>query len=322
MREAVESAAIVKAASTKSYSDMISATKSVPLIALVRSREGAELLQDMCMLVDVNQQYADLLPQWKDLAHELDVDALRTKWVEVCVRPKEGLTRAVLEIYIADGGTLGDVLRALQQLECLQILEKLRHRVWAFLDAKDKEEAQLNDLEDPKRQAHFFSILATLASTIGKEDPCFVLQKFAEGLRKGTSCGQEAERTHDVLVRGGGFIANKDAVVPRAIFDPNLHSEKNEKHSMKTTEGGNVCKILMLFADDGMQYANQAAQLIQGLTHEVHSSISFLVCFTLNLMFIFISGGSSRSISLKRGFDVVRSSGQSRSMLHEVDSRG
>ena len=52
----------------------------------------------------MNQKYAELLPQWKDVAHQLEIDQLMTKWVEVCVRPKEGLARAMLEIYMKDGG--------------------------------------------------------------------------------------------------------------------------------------------------------------------------------------------------------------------------
>ena len=60
------------------------------------------------------------------------------KWVETCVRPREGLTRAMLEMYMQDGGTLGDVLQALLQLECMDILESVRPRVETFLDERSR----------------------------------------------------------------------------------------------------------------------------------------------------------------------------------------
>ena len=74
------------------------------------------------MLIDVNQRYVEMLPQWKDVADLLEIDALKTQWVDTCVRPIEGLTRAMLEIYMQDGGTLGDVLEALLELELLRVV--------------------------------------------------------------------------------------------------------------------------------------------------------------------------------------------------------
>ena len=65
---------------------------------------GCDIFDELCLRIDVNQKYAELLPQWKDVAHQLEIDQLMTKWVEVCVRPKEGLARAMLEIYMKDGG--------------------------------------------------------------------------------------------------------------------------------------------------------------------------------------------------------------------------
>ena len=60
------------------------------------------------------------------------------KWVETCVRPKEGLTKAMLEMYMQDGGTLGEVLQALLQLQCLDILEAIRPKVEKFLEERDR----------------------------------------------------------------------------------------------------------------------------------------------------------------------------------------
>merc|ERR1740116_589475 len=79
---------------------MIDDTLDLPLEKLVLTPEGCEIFDTLCLRLDVNQKYVDLLPQWRDVAHILQLDDLATKWVEVCVRPKEGLTRAMLEIYM------------------------------------------------------------------------------------------------------------------------------------------------------------------------------------------------------------------------------
>ena len=75
---------------------------------------GCDIFDELCLRIDVNQKQAELLPQWKDVAHQLEIDQLMTKWVEVCVRPKEGLARAMLEIYMKDGG------RYIYQFICIQ----------------------------------------------------------------------------------------------------------------------------------------------------------------------------------------------------------
>ena len=64
------------------------------------------------------------------------------RWVGACVRPSEGLTRAVLEIYGRDGGTLGEVLGALLELELLQVLEQVGPAVRAFLKEREAEEEE------------------------------------------------------------------------------------------------------------------------------------------------------------------------------------
>ncbi len=79
------------------------------------------------------------MPQWGDLAAALEVDELRTQWIRACVRPSEGLTRAMLESYMRDGGTLGEVLGALLKMEMLQTLEKIKPRVRAFLKEREIE---------------------------------------------------------------------------------------------------------------------------------------------------------------------------------------
>merc|ERR1719414_2648182 len=96
---------------------MIEQTLDLPLEKLVLTPEGCEIFDILCLHLDIN-----------DLA---------TKWVEVCVRPREGLTRAMLEIYMKDGGTLGEVFEALLELECLNVLEDTKPKVEAYIKKKD-----------------------------------------------------------------------------------------------------------------------------------------------------------------------------------------
>ena len=44
----------------------------------------------------------------------------------------------MLEMYMQDGGTLGDVLHALLQLECLDILEATKPKVEKFLQERER----------------------------------------------------------------------------------------------------------------------------------------------------------------------------------------
>ena len=74
---------------------MIDQTMDLPLEKLIMNPEGVDVFDELCLRLDINQNYAELLPQWTDVAHQLEMDVLRTKWVEVCVRPREGLTRAM-----------------------------------------------------------------------------------------------------------------------------------------------------------------------------------------------------------------------------------
>ena len=120
----------------QAYKRMICQTMDLPLEKLILTPEGCDIFDTLCIRIDVNQKYADLLPQWKDLAHQLQIDDLVTKWVETCVRPREGLTRAVMEIYMKDGGTLGEVLEALLHLELLQILEETRPGLEKYIRMK------------------------------------------------------------------------------------------------------------------------------------------------------------------------------------------
>jgi hypothetical protein len=48
---------------------------------------------------------------------------MKTEWVKVCVRPEQSFTRAVLEIYMNDGGTLGEVIHALRRQKQYRIIQ-------------------------------------------------------------------------------------------------------------------------------------------------------------------------------------------------------
>ena len=54
---------------------------------------------------------------------ELNIDGMKTEWVRVCVRPEQSFTRAILEIYMADGGTLGEVITALRKQKQFRIIQ-------------------------------------------------------------------------------------------------------------------------------------------------------------------------------------------------------
>ena len=81
------------AAKREALDQLVLETEDIRLDKLVLYSEGVALFDELCLRLDVNQKYASLLPQWKDLAAKLDIDTLRTQWIETCVRPNEGLTR-------------------------------------------------------------------------------------------------------------------------------------------------------------------------------------------------------------------------------------
>ncbi|CAM6055073.1 unnamed protein product [Sphagnum tenellum] len=262
-----------KETSLQEYRRMVTATLDTPLSKLAMSAAGCELFEELCLRIDVNQQYASCLPQWKDVAELLEVDALRTQWVGVCVRPVEGLTRAVLEIYMRDGGTLGEVLQALLQLECLEILERVKPRVWQFVREKDSTEVAAT-MKDEK----FFSILSTLVAVFGKNDPCSLLQNYSKGLcNAGVSNLQQLSSPliHDILVRSSGGVegvtCDPNPDLFQATYQSKSHSKSQWDKDQKATEKCH-CRILLLFAEDGIEAADKVCNRYQGFTFEVRRS--------------------------------------------------
>ena len=52
---------------------------------------------------------------------ELNIDRMKTEWLQVCVRLLQSFTRAILQIYMADGGSLGEVITALRKQKQFRI---------------------------------------------------------------------------------------------------------------------------------------------------------------------------------------------------------
>ena len=229
------------------YQGLIESTLDIPLQKMVWCcNTGCELFDELCLLIDINQRYVDNLPQWMDVAEKLQVDNLKTQWIQACIRPREGLTRAMLEIYMKDGGTLGEVLQALLDLECIEALEKLSPKIEIFLEERDKGfGSTTTDLEnDPKAQSKFFSLLSTLAFALGPNDPCNILQRYMVGIKPQRLIvgNVEVNTTQKALES-----PCKEELFPK--FRPDLH-HKNDNKTFKIQDGSNdkLCRIMLLFS--------------------------------------------------------------------------
>jgi len=290
------------------YESLVEITRDIPLEKVLFSAEGCFLFDDLCLRIDVNQRYASLLPQWKDVAHLLEVDSLRTKWVETCVRPKEGLTKAMLEMYMQDGGTLGEVLQALLQLECLDILESIKPKVEKFLEERERhKEEETTSSSSSQIHENFFSVIKTLIMALGHSDPCLDMKKYANGLKpmfdkcstnilnETHFAGDSGIKTfhetvskpveHQVLIQNGSantpnYSAPTNIINISHPYNSKLHKQSKDAKNIldpsmeefdKLKSGGSekmTCRILLLFSQDGTEYADQAVELAKTVTHE------------------------------------------------------
>lgn len=274
------------------YEKLVDRTRDIPLEKVLFCAEGCSLFDDLCLRVDVNQRYASLLPQWKDVAHLLEIDSLRTKWVETCVRPKEGLTKAMLEMYMQDGGTLGEVLQALLQLQCLDILEAIRPKVEKFLEERDRYKDTTSPSSQSQIHENFFSVIKTLILALGQADPCLDMKQYANGLKPILSKCSTADNIvsnpveHQVLIQTGSIDAPNYSAPTANIsnlshpYNSKLHNQSKDAKSLldpslteleKTKIGGCeklTCRILLLFSQDGTEYASQAVELAKAVNHE------------------------------------------------------
>lgn len=144
------------------------------------------------MWVDINQQYVDLglFPQWDDIARELDMDQMKTEWVRVCVRPEQSFTRAILEIYMQDGGTLGEVIAALRKQKQYRIIQEISDLAEEFLDVYNTYHkanyVSAENSEGGPTSSHLYSILKTLFDTFskaGQPDPLNKFQLYSGGFK-------------------------------------------------------------------------------------------------------------------------------------------
>ena len=155
------------------------------------------------MLVDINQQYVDLglFPQWDDVARELNIDSMKTEWVRVCVRPEQSFTRAILEIYMQDGGTLGEVIAALRKQKQYRVIQEISDLAEEFLDVYNtyhKQNLRSSEAGAPAGP-HLYSILRTLCETFqkaGQEDPLAKFQLYSGGFK-------QYMRSREVIVNSG-----------------------------------------------------------------------------------------------------------------------
>jgi len=275
------------------YESLVEKTRDIPLEKVLFCAEGCSLFDDLCLRVDVNQRYASLLPQWKDVAHLLEIDTLRTKWVETCVRPKEGLTKAMLEMYMQDGGTLGEVLQALLQLECLDILEAIRPKVDKFLEERDRHKDITSPSSSPSQiHENFFSVIKTLILALGQADPCLDMKQYANGLKpilnkcSATDNIVSKPVEHQVLIQTGSTNTPNYSAPTANItnlshpYNSKLHNQSKDAKSLmdpsltqleKRKIGGCeklTCRILLLFSEDGIEYASQAVDLARAVNHD------------------------------------------------------
>ena len=113
---------------------------------------------------------------------------------------------------------------------------------------------------------NFFSVMKTLLMALGNQDPCLdtTLYKYANGLKKTPPLVVEGEiQEPTLIVQSASEVLNNDW--PRFDSEVHLKSHK-DKHSV----GPKVsCKILVLFAEDGVAAAQMAVDISKTMRHDV-----------------------------------------------------
>lgn len=152
-------------------------------------------------------------------------------------------------------------------------------------------------------------MIKTLILALGHADPCLDMKKYANGLKPvfnnhptnimlsethingdldtKTNRGTISEPVeHQVLIRNGStnspnYSAPSNIVDRSHLYISNIHSQLKDA---KNTEGPYLsqfdkssrdscekmtCRILLLFSQDGIDYASQAVALAKTVTHEV-----------------------------------------------------
>merc|ERR1719350_1136019 len=158
-----------------------------------------------------------------DVARELNIDGMKTEWVRVCVRPEQSFTRAILEIYMADGGSLGEVITALRKQKQFRIIQEISDQAEEFLDVYNAYHKTSYNPGNTNTNQHLYSILNTLFEVFmktGQEDPLSKFQLYSGGFKSYLKSLQDPKKT-----LGGGL----------PVPDTNLIV--NSFHTMTTDSG-------------------------------------------------------------------------------------
>lgn len=274
------------------YDELAQKSKNIPLSHLGCCKEGGELFNDLCMWVDINQKYVELglFPQWDDIARELRIDDMKTEWVKVCVRPEQSFTRAILEIYMGDGGTLGDVIAALRKQKQYRIIQEISEKAEEFMDVYNTYHKNSYN-PNSNSNVHVYSILKTLFETfnkVGHEDPLNKYQLYSGGFK--TYLKSLNDKVHgnetDLIVnavhfneatpfeshdsgytsphRYGGSLPSMTEAQIQLKPISEIKNKKQKKVVVEVQDGKQVhtIRILLVFARDG---ATHAEQIVTGM---------------------------------------------------------
>lgn len=281
------------------YDELAQKSKNIPLSHLGCCKEGGELFNDLCMWVDINQKYVDLglFPQWDDIARELRIDDMKTEWVRVCIRPEQSFTRAILEIYMGDGGTLGDVIGALRKQKQYRIIQEISDKAEEFMDVYNTYHKNSYNPNN-STNVHVYSILKTLFETfnkVGHDDPLNKYQLYSSGFKsylKSLNDMKGQVNETDLIVNSVHFneaapLESHDSGYTSpyryggslpSMTESNLQSkpisEIRNKKSKKVVEEVpdgkqfHTIKILLVFARDGAPHADQIVTGMINFAHE------------------------------------------------------
>ena len=134
---------------------------------------------------------------------------------------------------------------------------------------------------------NFFSVIKTLLMALGNQDPCQDLYKFANGLKNGNMVSGEIQE-QTLVVQSATEVLNNDW--PK--FDSEVHLKQIPEVEKKELSGKVTCKILVLFAEDGVVAAETAIQISRTLTH----SVRLLLNFNIKIYFSFFCKRRCRNV--------------------------
>jgi len=287
------------------YDELAQKSQNIPLSHLGCCKEGGDLFSALCMWVDVNQQYVDLglFPQWYDIARELNIDSMKTEWVKVCIRPEQSFTRAILEIYMNDGGTLGEVISALKRQEQYRIIHEISDMMEEFLDVYEQyHKSVLREDNTNMNNSHVYSIMKTLQDSFSKagfEDPLAKYQTYSLGFKRYLSQKNLTHGKNDLLLNhmtfeSSGHEQYQDSGYSSPyVYEGNLPSMPETDKSLTNIretrykdEQGKIkikndiptkdltVRILVVFSRDGIEIADDIVNYIDNYSYSENPSIT------------------------------------------------